>query len=176
MRCLFALVQYQRVSREMMNDTKMTRDERATVLVGHNAEPSPMGRLEVNVIFTTPQATALALKTAAAFGAELDACIRLRAVIAVSLGLPIDSPQVSIPFMQRTLAQLVTQLDDRLNITIHLYVSRDRIKTLLWALRPNSLVMIGGRMRAWPTEESRTVRHLQAKGHRVVFIPLRGRD
>jgi hypothetical protein len=160
----------------MTTKTKMTEGKRATLVVFRNTERAPMRRLEVNVIFTTPRATALALKAAAAFAADLEACIRLRAVIAVPIGLPLESPQISIPFMQRTLTQLVTQLDDRLNITIHLYVSRDRINTFVRVLRPNSLVMIGGRRRPWPTEESRTVRQLHSKGHRVVFVPLRGRE
>jgi hypothetical protein len=160
----------------MKSIATITQNEHATVSRVRRAGPFATRPFEVNVIFTTPRATTLALKNAAAFTANLDARIRLRAIIAVPIGVPLESPQISIRFMQRTLTQLVTQLDDRLNITIHLYVSRDRMKTLLWVLRPHSLVMIGGRRRPWPTEESRTMRRLQSRGHRVVFVPLSGRN
>lgn len=141
------------------------------------AEQIGLGRLEVNVIFTDPQATTLALRTAAALAAELDACIRLRAVIVVPLQLPLDQPQISIPFTQKILSELVSHLDSHnVDVSAHLYLSRDRIGAFLELLQPNSVVVIAGRKRLWRTPESRLAKRLQHEGHRVVFIPWTKRD
>jgi hypothetical protein len=135
------------------------------------------GRLEVNVVFTDPQATALALRTATALAAELDACIRLRATIIVPLQLPIDEPPISIPFMQSVLSELISRLEPHdLDVTAHLYLSRDRTKTFLEVLEPNSVVVVAARKRPWPTPESRFAKRLRRQGHRVLFIPWTKRD
>lgn len=137
------------------------------------AEEQSPGQLEVNVIFTNPEATALALKYAASFATDLTGRIRLRAAIVVPLQLPFDQPPVSISFMERLLSDLVCRMKDASRATVHLYLCRNRLQTLLQVLSPNSLVIIGGRKRWWPTTESRTVKVLQSKGHRVVFVSLR---
>lgn len=141
-------------------------------LTGQETPHRDSGRLEVNVIFTDPLATALALRTATALAAELDACIRLRAAIVVPLQLPIDEPQISIPFMQNVLSELVSRLaPDNFDVTAHLYLSRDRTKTFLDLLEPNSVVILAGRKRPWRTAESRLAKRLRREGHRVLFIP-----
>ena len=158
----------------MKNGLSTVRSERALAQFGGPVEPSAVGQLEVNVIFTDPHATASALKAAATLAADLDGCIRLRAAIAVPIRLPLDRPQVSVPFTEQVLCELVSRMEpSSLDITVHLYLSRDRIEALLRVLRPNSLVVIAGRKRLWPTPESRIAKRLQSHGHRVLFIPLR---
>jgi hypothetical protein len=158
----------------MTNELSRVRSERAPVVFGGPVEPSAVGQLEVNVIFTDPHATASAFKAAASLAADLGACIRLRAAIAVPFRLPLDQPQVSIPFTEQVLSELVSRAEPGCHdVTIHLYLSRNRIETFLQVLRPNSLVVIAGRKRPWPTPESRIAKHLQAQGHRVLFIPFR---
>jgi hypothetical protein len=158
----------------MTNELSAVRSERPPVLTWERAEPSAPGQLEVNVIFTDPHATASAFKAATTLAADLDACIRVRAAIAVPLRLPLVRPQVSIPFMEKVLSELVSRAEpSSLDVTIHLYLSRDRIETFLQVLHPNSLVIIAGRKRLWPTPESRIAKSLQSQGHRVMFIPFR---
>jgi len=158
----------------MTNELSAVRRDRAPVLTWEQAEPSALGQLEVNVIFTDPQATAAAFKAATTLAADLDACIRVRAAIAVPFCLPLDRPQVPIPFTERILSELVSQAEPHsLDVTIHLYLSRDRVEALLQVLQPNSLVIIAGRKRVWPTPESRITKRLQSQGHRVLFIPFR---
>jgi hypothetical protein len=41
---------------------------------------------------------------------------------------------------------------------------------LLRTLSPNSLVVIGGRKKWWPTNEKLTARRLRKAGHKVLFI------
>jgi hypothetical protein len=141
-----------------------------------NARTGPE-ELEVNVLFTDVRATRAALRAATSLARDLKASIRVRAAIAVPFRLPLDRPQISIPFTEEVLSGLVSRFgQNSLDITAHLYLSRNRIETLLQILQPNSLVVIAGRKRPWPTAESRIVKRLQSEGHRVVFIPFRRGD
>lgn len=131
------------------------------------------GRLEVNVIFTDPQVTAFALKTAESLARNLGARVRLRAPVAVPYPLPVERPPVSVRFTQQLLSGLVCDIaQGDLEPTIDLYLCRDRNDALLRTLEPNSLVVIGGRKRWWPTRESRMADVLRSRGHQVVFVSL----
>jgi hypothetical protein len=136
------------------------------------------GPLEVNIIFTDLEATAAALKTAQSLAGELGARVCLRVAVAVPFQLPIDRPQVSVDFLQEMLRKLMSHVDwERFDLTIHLYLCRDRVRTLLQILRPDSLVIIGGRKHWWwPTEGRRIAREISSKGHRVVFVDSRPRS
>jgi len=134
------------------------------------------GLLEVNVIFTDLQETAAALKFAQSFAHELGAHISLRAAVAVPFQLPLDQPPVSVAFLQDVMRKLVAQLNrEAFEPTVHLYLCRDRVWALSKVLKPNSLVVIGGRKRWWPTAETRMARALRDKGYRVVFVDSRAR-
>lgn len=127
--------------------------------------------LEVNVIFTDPRMTAAALHEAARLAADLKACIRVRQVIAVPFSLPLDHPQISVPFLEEALSNLASKFQrDSVDIRAHLYLSRNRVDTLAQILPRNSVAVIAGRKRPWPTIESRIAKRLEAEGHRVVFL------
>lgn len=133
-----------------------------------------LGPLEVNVLFTDLHATAAGLNFAQAFARELGARISVRAAIAVPPQLPLDEPPVSVAFLQENLRNLVSQVEkDTFDPSVHLYLCRDRVLTLLQVLRPNSLVVIGGPRRWWPTAETRMARALRSHGHRVIFVDSR---
>ena len=156
--------------------------ETLTNLPGKTTTPKPAprfasGPLEVNVIFTELQATAAALKFAQSFARELGAHIHLRAAINVPPQLPLDEPPVSVAFLQENLRKLVSQLEsDTFDPRVHVYLCRDRVQALLQVLNPNSVVVIGGRRRWWPTSGSRMARALRAKGHRVILVDSRARS
>jgi hypothetical protein len=138
------------------------------------AEGLGPGRLEVNVIFTDPQATAAALKTAGSLARDLGACIRVRAAIPVPYRLPLDEPPGPIRFTEHLLLNLVCRPElGTFEPSVHVYLCRDQVEALLQVLRPNSLVVIGGRKHWWPAAERRTAKALRSKGHRVVFIGLK---
>lgn len=127
------------------------------------------GRLEVNVIFTNPQATAAALQYAASLAHDLDAVVRLRAGIVVPFLLPLDEPPVSVAFTERLLSGLVSRLDaNSFARTVDLYVCRDWQETLLQILKPDSPVVIGSSTRWWPRAEDRLTKALRSNGHRVL--------
>lgn len=133
---------------------------------GTAAEP-----LEVNVIFTELQATVAALKTAESFARQLGAHIRLRAGLVVPVQLPLEQPQVSVEFLERSLRDLVhCSGADGLERTIHLYICRDWVDTLSEVLKPDSVVVIGIHKRWWPTSASRLVRALRANHNRVILV------
>jgi len=147
--------------------------QQATALGGEGSESSDLGPLEVNVLFTGAQATRAALRAATGLAADLSAAIRVKAAIAVPFALPLDHPQVSVSFTEEVLSALVSEFEQNsLDITAHLYLSRNRVETFLQILPPNSLVVLAGRKRPWSTPESRIARRLQSEGHRVVFIPV----
>ena len=156
--------------------------ETATIIGTRELEPiqsvkSESGQLEVNVIFTDPVATAVALETATTLALDLNACVRLRAAIVVPFRLPLDCPQVSISFIEGVLSDLVRNLRaNNIDLTVHLYLSRDRTQTFLEILRPPSLVVISGRKRLWASGESRLAKRLQSEGHRVLFLPFKGEE
>ena len=175
MRCLSPLLhnpQWMGTMKVLLNNA-ITKPARPSVS-WETAEGLGPGRLEVNVIFTDPQATAAALKTAGSFARDIGACIRVRAAIAVPYALPLDKPLVSSGFIEELLSDLVCRLElDAFEPSVHLYLCRDQVETLLQVLSPNSLVVIGGRKHWWPTAGRRMARALRSKGHRVVFIGLK---
>jgi hypothetical protein len=137
----------------------------------------PSGPLELDVIFTDVHSTATALKFAQSFARELGARISLRAAIAVPFQLPLERPPISVAFLQDVMRKLVAQMKtEKFDPTLHLYLCRDRVWALSKIFKPNSLVVIGGRKRWWPTAETRMARALQDKGHRVVFVDSRARS
>ena len=130
--------------------------------------------LEVNVIFTERKATVAALQAAESFASGLGGYIRVLASIVVPLRLPLDRPPVSVCFFEQLLAHLVGQPGtDAFERTAHLYICRDWTGTLLQVLKPNSLVVIGGRKHWWPTAASRMAGALRARGHRVAFVDIK---
>jgi hypothetical protein len=172
MRCLAPTGQDRQWIKVMnpLRKTDMARRARRSVTSETTAGTDSLP-LEVNVIFTEPQATSAALKAAESFARGLGACVRLRAAITVPWQLPLDQPPVSVSFFAQILRDLVDQQNpDALERTVHLYICRAWAETLLEVLRPNSVVVIGGRKHWWPTAESRLARALRAKGHQVVLV------
>jgi hypothetical protein len=155
------------------SSTIITQPARPAV-IRETPEASGPGRLEVNVIFTDPQATVAALKTAGVLARDLGACIQVRAAIAVPYKLPLDKPPVSVNFLESLLCRLVSRSDlETFEPSVHLYICRDQIETLEHVLKPNSLVVISGQEHWWPTSERRMAKILRSKGHRVVFVGLK---
>jgi hypothetical protein len=143
----------------------------APITSGQTVGEQGPSRLEINLIFTDQQATLSALEAVESLARDLGACIRLRATIVIPYSLPVDESPVSIPFLERCVFDLSSRLErDGFEATANLYVCRDRVETLLQVLRPNALVVIGGKKRWWPTDASRLARVLRSAGHRVVFV------
>jgi hypothetical protein len=144
---------------------------------GENVCATSAEPFEVNVIFTTREATAAALKASERLASGLADCIRLRAGIVVPLQLPLDQPLVSVEFFTKVLQEVAGQPGpDGLERSIHLYVCRDWVDTLLEVLKPNSVAVMGLRKRWYPTVESRLARVLRKKGIRLLLVDPRRVD
>ena len=145
-------------------------------LVSRDATDHEPKRLEVNLVFTDAQTTAGALATVESLARDLGACIRLRAPLVVPRQLPLDEPPVSVRFVEGWLAELVSRLErDGFESTAHVYLCRDLAGALLQVLSPNSLLVVGGKSRWWPTRWSHLAKVLRSQGHRVVFVSNGGR-
>lgn len=128
-------------------------------------------RLDVTVIFTTPEATVAALKTAADLSKQLDARITLLVVEPVPIHVPLDRPLVSIEFLKRRSCDLVCEagiVDEEVKIQICL--CRDRGHALKSLLARHSLVVIGGHMHWWRRTERKLKLFLRGLGHHVILV------
>ncbi len=124
---------------------------------------------EVNVIFTTAEATIAALRVAATLGRACNASVRLIAPQPPLSPVDDDALAVRNPVESDAFrARLAREIDARVHVLVCVTRSvADLARTLL---RRRSLVVIGGRPSWWPTRQERLRRTLEAQGHFVVFV------
>ena len=128
-------------------------------------------QLEVVVIFTNTAGTLAALQMADRLAKRLDARLRLLLPYEVPYTLPLTRPAVSVGFLEGQLHALACKTP--MEISAHIFLCRDKRRTLRLILKPRSVVVLGGRKHWWPTEEQRLVSLLKKGGHHVVFAELR---
>ena len=124
--------------------------------------------LDIHVIFTNIADTQATLKAAGGLARDLRARVTILAAQVVPYPLPLESPPVPIEFTERTLGRLAS--DQEVEATVKVYLCRDQRETIRQALRPDSVVVIGGRKRWWPTAEQSLAGILKRDGHRVVLV------
>jgi hypothetical protein len=125
-------------------------------------------RLDVFVVFTSVDLTLQALKQAGALAERLDSRITLVVPQVVPFPLPLTSPPVLLEFNERRFSVLASQ--SPVETTVCIFLCRDRWEALQVALKPRSLVVIGGRKGWWPRPEKRLARQLRRAGHEVVLV------
>ena len=127
----------------------------------------------MNVIYTNPKSTAVALKFAAEVAHDLYATIRVLAVQQVPVAIPLSRPPADFQLTEKSLLELANRCSDgTMETTIHLYRSRNALDTLGQVLEPNSLVVIGGRRR-WFSDAYWIASMLRSIGHQVILVPRR---
>jgi hypothetical protein len=57
-----------------------------------------------------------------------------------------------------------------LDVRVNVYLCRDEHRAIAAAIKPHSLIVIGGRRSWWPRESERWRRMLEAAGHFVVSV------
>jgi hypothetical protein len=124
-------------------------------------------RLNIAVVFTSAEATLIALKEAGALASSLGARVTLVVPQVVPFPLPLESPPVLLDFNESRFRQIAAQ--SPVETSVQIYLCRDGLATLMKVLTPSSLVVIGGKRRWWPTRERSLVRRLRKAGHEVVF-------
>lgn len=130
-----------------------------------NGAESSDGPLEVVVVYTNKRRTLKALKTASAFAGDLDARVRLLVPQVVSYALPLNAPPVSREFKERQFYNLMA--DPSVDTQVDICLCRDKEEGVSHALKPHSLVIIGGHRRWWPDSEKKLAKRLRRDGHAV---------
>ena len=128
------------------------------------------GKLEITVIFTSADATLAAIDRAAALLNGLNGRISVVAAQSVPYPLPLERPPVLLDLNQQRLIDIASK--SPVETTVHLYLCRWRSETLASALKPGTVVVIGGRKRWWPTWEKSLARKLRRTGFTVIFLEL----
>jgi hypothetical protein len=145
--------------------------ERIVVPAGARPErlerPQPDARLDVAVVFTSADATIVALKRAGTLADSLNARVLLMVPQVVPFPLPLDSPPVLIDFNEKRFREIASA--SPIETAVRIYLCRDSFGALTAALKPPSLVVVGGRKRWWSTTEEIMARKLRRAGHEVVF-------
>ena len=140
---------------------------------GH-PEPPETGEanagLDVNVVFTSTDATIVALQRASALASRLSARIILVVTQIVPFPLPLESPPVQAEFNESRLRAIAGA--GGIETIVRAYVCRDWMETLLTVLNSHSLVIVGSRKRWWPTAEARLARNLRRAGHEVILTEI----
>ena len=138
---------------------------------GHAARavsPADGPQLDIHVIFTNMADTQATLKTASALAHDLGARITILAAQVVPYPLPLGSPPVPIEFTERALGLMACEQE--VETAIKVYLCRDQRQTIRQILKPESVVVIGGRKRWWPTAGQSLARILKQDGHHVVLV------
>ncbi len=134
---------------------------------GHGTE-SAKRSLNISVVFTSVESTLAALKEAGTLASSLRARITLLVPQVVRYPLQLENPPVPVDFSKERLRAIASQCP--VETSVHLYLCRDKIPTLISALKPRSIVVLGGRKRWWwPTRDEALARALRRAGHEVIF-------
>ncbi len=129
--------------------------------------PESDTRLNIDVVFTSIDATLAALRKAAELAGKLAAHITLVVAQVVPVSLPLESPPVLLDWNERRFQ--VIAAESSVPTTVRIYLCRNRLATLCQVLEPHSLVVLGGPRRWWPTTETRLASELRRAGHEVVL-------
>jgi hypothetical protein len=132
-------------------------------------EQKPSSGLRIVVVSTTVPATLAALRRAGELAHELGARIRILVPHVVPYPLPIDRPLIDPNFMVRHFRTI--SVHGAIETRIDVCLCRDAYEAVARGLCPESVVLIGGRKRWWPTREQRLAKRLNLSGHHVVFVP-----
>jgi hypothetical protein len=125
-------------------------------------------RLNISVVFTSVETTLAALKEAGSLASRLGARITLVVPQVVPYPLPLASPPVLVDWNEKRFHVLAKE--SPVETTVQIYLCRDRTEALMKALKPQSLVVIGGYARRWwPTKEQTLAKALRRAGHEVIF-------
>jgi len=134
--------------------------------VQHAVEQQDLS-LNIAVVFTALEPTLAALKEAGALAQSLGAQITLLVLQLVPYPLPRESPPMLVDFNEKRFRVLASRSPVKTRVCI--FLCRDRMETIMNVLRPNSIVVIGGRKRWWPTVDKRLAHKLRTAGHEVIF-------
>jgi len=129
-------------------------------------------KLNIAVVFTSVESTLPALKEAGNLANSLGARIKLVVPQVVPYPLPLETPPVLVEFNENRFRVIASQ--SPVETSVQVYLCRDRLEALKSALKPGSIVVLGGKKRPWPThwvpsKDERLARQLRRAGYEVLF-------
>jgi hypothetical protein len=124
-------------------------------------------KLNVAVVYTSVRSTLAALKEAGNLASHLGARITLIVPEVVPYALPLETPRVPVPFNESRFR--VIAKESQIETHVQIVLCRDRFAALRGALKPGSIVVVGGAKRWWPTRDELLARDLQRAGYEVIF-------
>ena len=137
---------------------------------GHPARPTGVEadqQLNIAVVFTSVESTLAALKEAGNLASSLGARIKLVVPRVVPHPLPLETPPVLVDFNENRFRVMASE--SPVETSVQIYLCRDRFETLTGALKPGSIVVLGGKKRWWPTKDEVLARRLRRAGYEVLF-------
>jgi hypothetical protein len=123
--------------------------------------------LEVNLIYTRRPEAAESLDLACGLAQGLGARVTVHVTQVIPYPLELKSPQVPVHFTEQQLLAMAGE--QPVETSIRIYLCRDLTETIRQVLKPDSVVIVGGRKRWWPTPERRLAAALRRDGHRVIL-------
>ena len=152
-----------------MTPSEGARQVKADRLTAFGASAACRHRL--TVIYTTPEATAAALETAAQLGRGLGGRLWLLVPEVVPHRLPIDCPPVALEHIRNGALALASGFhSDGCEVEVEVCLCRSRRACIAGAVSPQSVILLGGRRSWWSTPERRLERALRAAGYQVIFV------
>ena len=148
----------------------MVRAKAAEPILVPGSAPERDPNLQLYVIFTNQEGTKGALKAANCLANDLDTRVVILVPQVVPYPLSLEHPPVAAEFTERALSQLAREQE--LEVTIKIYLCRDRNETIRHALTPDSLVVIGTQKRWWPNRDRMLARLLKRDGHKVILVDV----
>jgi len=123
----------------------------------------------VSVVYTTFEDTLEASRIAADLAHAMQVPLRVVHFRTVPRQVPVDQPDGLSPVETEAFVGRLRQ-EGITTARVRVYLCRDETRTIPFAFRPHSIVVIGGRRSWWPTRAERWRRALEEAGHFVVFV------
>jgi len=128
----------------------------------------------VYVVYTSIGDTLAAVRVASGFAKPLGVPVTVIHFRAVPYALPVDAPCGFSPIQTEAFSEGLRTVD--CDVRVHVCLCRGERQAIPLAFTRQSLIVVGGRRRWWPTRSERMRRMLEAAGHFVVFIDNSGRS
>ena len=122
----------------------------------------------VSVIYTTFDETLRAARVGADLAAKMNVPLRVVHFRMMPRQLDVDRPNGLSPIESEAFTSRL--LEDGISARARVYLCRDEVKTIPYAFKPHSIVVVGGRHSWLPTRIERWRHALESAGHFVVVV------
>jgi len=137
--------------------------------VSISGEQDPEIRTDaVYAVFTSIDDTLTAVRVASNFAKPLGIPVTLVHFRSVPYPLAVDQPSGISPVETEGFLERLRQ--EGLDVSVRVYLCRDKRQALSRAFKPHSLIVVAGPRRWWRTESDWWHRALELAGHFVVFV------